>query len=241
MYARALIPFPVAGVALGLVICDPALAQVPIVNGDFNSDISGWELPADPEIVVSWDGSQGSPAPGSMRFSTSFDPPQGLATFEAFGPCFSAVPGEKLTIEGMVLADPRPPGVTCIMYPVLFDGLNCTGNRTFVGNVPLNTPGVWESKGLTFTVFPAAVSARASLEMTIFSGTGIVSCNFDSLTLTSDSRSLTPSEIPTLPPSGLLILGILLVISAKVLIGRRAQSSTRRLAGSAGHDVGPRP
>lgn len=205
--------------AISMATNDLVEAQSLIINGDFDSSIAGWSLPADPEVAITWDGSRGSPDPGSIRFSTTLDPPIAVS-FEVFGPCFSVIPSEIFTIEGMVLAEPRPPGMRCLLSVVFYDGLNCTGNRSFIGNVDLSTPGVWESQDRIQQVFASTLSARASLEMEVFSGTGIASCNFDTISLTSNERSALPSEIPTLSWPGLAFLGILVLVSAIIFLRR---------------------
>lgn len=196
-----------------------AEAQSLVSNGLFNTNIDGWTLiGGGPETVITWDGVNGSPAPGSLRMSSTLMPAQG-ATIEALSDCIATIPDEIITSEGMVLEPTPQAGVGCFITLALYQGANCTGNRLFTFNFPPNTPGVWEESGFAFNVSTVYMSAQASLTMELAGpGPGEKVCFFDTVSMTSDSRGVPIAGIPTISWPGLLVLSLLIAMAATLLV-----------------------
>jgi hypothetical protein len=71
---------------------------------------------------------------------------------------------------------------------VFFKGPNCSGPRSFSGNVPASPPRVWQQSALLVTVGTGKQSARMSLSLYLSPFPGLTTCNFDSVTLTRDPQ-----------------------------------------------------
>ena len=56
---------------LSLCAAAPAWAQNLLVNATFNTDLSGWTFSTDTDGTGIWDGTDGSPSPGSAKLSSS--------------------------------------------------------------------------------------------------------------------------------------------------------------------------
>lgn len=196
--SRILVMVVAAAIAL------PGQAQN-LISSTFDRDVAGWAVKAG-QAEISWDGMNGYPAPGSLRFSAESD-----SVFEAVSPCIKTVDNEILTAAGRVLEpEGMPPGVKCFITITLYaDAAGCTGSRTITGNVPPNNRGVWEESGFIFDVrtYPSVEVALTLVVNT--SAVGEKYCLFDSVTLASDSRA--PS-IPALSGSGVLVLCLVLSV-----------------------------
>lgn len=212
-----------AGFASALMVAMAAVsmsagAQNLVSNGQFNTDISGWTLTGGgPESTITWDGANGSPSPGSLRISSTA---QG-ANLETLGDCVNGIPGEILSVTGRVMEPTAQFGVTCHIFLIIYNDLNCTGTRTIPANVPPNTPGVWEDSGFAINIPAAGISARPTLTMELSgAGAGEKVCLFDSVVFESDSRGSPIADIPTLSRSSLFLLMVLVGIAAMGLISR---------------------
>jgi hypothetical protein len=201
----------------------PGQAQNLVSNGSFDTDVAGWAVKAG-QAEISWDGMNGYPAPGSLRFSSA----ESDSVFEAVSPCIETVDNEILTAAGRVLEpEGMPPGVSCYITITLYVDADCAGSRTFTGNVPPNNPGVWEESGFVFDV-RTVPSVEVALTLVVnTSAVGEKYCLFDSVTLTSDSRA--PS-IPALSGSGVLVLCLVLSACgvAAMTLSRARRAATSR-------------
>ena len=160
-------------------------AQTVLIDKTFDFDISAWNYFGGPEVIMRWDGDRGMPGPGSLQLSSKVKLGQDNPLFEAMSECLPVSVGERFKIEAMVLANPRF-GDRCSVSVVFFKGPNCSGPRSFSGNVPSNTPGVWEQQAALLTAGTRARSARVSLSLFLSPPAGLTTCNFDSVTLTRD-------------------------------------------------------
>jgi hypothetical protein len=162
-------------------------AQTVLIDEPFDFDIAGWNYFGGPEVIMRWDGDRGMPGPGSLQLSSKVKLGQDKPLFEAMSECLPVSVGERFKIEAMVLANPRF-GDRCSVSVVFFKGPNCSGPRSFSGNVPSNTPGVWEQQAALLTAGTRARSARVSLSLFLSPPAGLTTCNFDSVTLTRDPQ-----------------------------------------------------
>lgn len=199
-----------------------AEGQSLIPNGEFNTDVAGWSLSGGgPESVITWDGTNGFSSPGSLEISSTLVPAQGTV-LEALSDCVNTIPGEIIDVSGWMMEPTAQFGTTCFVTLVLYDGPDCTGNRTITGNVPPNTPGVWEESGFAINIPAADLSVRASLSMALNRpDPGEKICLFDTVSMTSDSRGVPMMDVPALSWTGLLFLGLFIAFAATILINRR--------------------
>lgn len=222
-------PLTLALLLLGLLMATAVQGQNLLTNGGFDSDVDGWVYFGGPETFLRWDGDRGMPNRGSLQLSSKQDIVGRNPLFEAMsGECFPVTAGEIIRVEALVLANP---GVgVCFVEVVFFKGPECSGSRSFSGNVPPNTPGVWEPRTFTIDVGTTARTARVALALFRSSGShGLTTCNFDSVSLTRgpERGAPVPEDIPTLSAAGLLALIPLIAFGAVAALRRGRPAGVR--------------
>jgi len=168
-----------------LLMAAAADAQTVLIDESFDFDIAGWNYFGGPEVIMRWDGDRGMPSPGSLQLSSKVKLSEFSPLFEAMSECFPVSEGETFVMEALFFAVPRS-GDSCSANVVFFKGPNCSGPRSFSGNIPSSPARVWEQRSLLVTVGTANQSARVSLSLHLSPPAGLTTCNFDSVTLTRD-------------------------------------------------------
>jgi hypothetical protein len=192
----------VASLFPGLAHGQPNLVS----NGDFETNVAGWTYEGAPELELSWDGSLGSPAPGSLRLSKD-GPASGTGSGEAWSPCFEPPPGRPFELRAKTYAEGS---VLCRAYLTRFSGPGCTGSREFIGfpgTVLPDEQGVW----LERLDLKSSSLSRPSFRVALFAGLGsadaVESCNFDSVVLVDQTAA-----VPTTSELGLVVLALALAL-----------------------------
>lgn len=212
--------------ALVMISSLEAHAKNLVVSSNFVNSIDGWTVGiGGAETMIAWNGADGSPAPGSLRLSSTLESATPTVV-DATSQCIDTIPDEIVSASGMVL-EPTPQfGVTCYVTLVLYTELNCSGSPVFTSGFPPNTPGVWESSGIDVAVTTAFLSVRPSLTMALNgAGAGEKTCLFDTISVESDSRGLAAADIPALSWPGMGTLIVLLALVA-LRFGYQAQAKS---------------
>lgn len=167
-------------------------------NGDFEADISSWLFIGDEGETMDWDGSIGSPQPGSLRLTAINSFTIGPA---AIGECIPAPAGSSWELRAMAREAPGSVEINCALLfightlPDCSDGIHSSLSGPTVAGTD------WTPLNLTLSVPEGFAAIRAGLGMgaaTAASG----SCNFDSVQLLGP-----PSlDVPALDRTGFLIL-----------------------------------
>lgn len=191
-----------------------------VMSDDFDDGVNRWTNSDSLQMSVTWDAMEGSPTSGSLR-STNLQLPPLTDGLLAIGTCMSTKPGERWHIETMVKKTGNLAG-NCLAVVQVFDSTDCTGLGSGSGSnatrPPLD-PDIWELRIGGGTAFPTSYSARALLIHHATLGAGIMSCNFDSVTVYNDrAPALT---IPTLSTVGHLTLAVLLSLLGCALVWQR--------------------
>ncbi len=179
-----------------------ASAQILIASEEFRDDISGWTAAGDPGGQVIWDGTQGSPAPGSLALIA----PPSAATedgFRAVGQCRNVRPLQAYTVLAQVREAPGPRAHSCLPTPVFYDSTDCQGEGSIGGVGDMPSSGSWRSESRSLTSFNSSLSMRVELVMSAEAGDVEAVCNFDSVRL-YEGRFV--QTIPFLSPTGVLLL-----------------------------------
>jgi hypothetical protein len=178
--ANLLISIPLL---VGLLTVPVVQGQTSLINEEFDSEVDDWFYSGGPEAILRWDGDRGMPNPGSLQLSSKKDIVGRNPLFEAMSEeCFRVAAGEIIQAEAMVLAN-EGAGV-CFVDIVLFRGSECSGSRSFSGNIPANSPGVWERRTASMGGGTAGGTARVALALFRYSrGRELMTCNFDSVTV----------------------------------------------------------
>lgn len=205
---------------LGLVMFLPCIGvtaasgqQEYLLNGSFNADIGSWVLISENlGETMEWDGTMGSPAPGSLRLSvvsSSFIGPR------AASECIAIPFNSEWELIAMAREEPGSAQLECGVALLLFDLEDCSDSSSALvpGNVPAATD--WTLLTLGYAAVEEFRGMRVALGMAVgTSANG--SCNFDSI------RLLGPPSlaVPALDRTGLLTLVVVLA-GAGVLLLRR--------------------
>jgi hypothetical protein len=146
---------------LGLLMTTVVQGQDLLINEEFDSGVDDWFYSGGSEAILRWDGNRGMPDPGSLQLSSKRNIGGRNGLFEVMSEeCFPVTAGEIVQAEAMVLAN-RGVGV-CFLEIVFFKGPECSGSRSFSGNSPPNTPGVWERRAFTIDVGTTSQTARVA-------------------------------------------------------------------------------
>ena len=176
-------------------------------NGHFTSDVSGWTFEGDTGTELGWDGSLGSPVPGSLRLSND-GAVSGLGVAEALSVCFEPPPGASFRLEARTFAQGN---VLCRSYISRYEGAGCTGDRSrigFSGTVVPDEEDIWIGREHGESAPQHRPSFRVALHASL-DGTGAPSsCNFDAVVLTDQAAV----EVPVLSQAGLVLLALAVVL-----------------------------
>ena len=185
------------------------------LNGNFDDNISGWEYLGDAAGSMSWDGSIGMPAPGSLKLETidTFD------TYMALSDCIPVVQDTDWEVTAMIFEAPGSVNVECFAVMAFYNEPDCSGLGPIVpANVPSVPAGSWQPFSYNTTIFPGIRGARVSLKISAGSAG---SCNFDDVTLTGPP--IAAPAIPTLDRTGVAILVVLLLTCGTLWLHRSGQ------------------
>lgn len=139
-------------IAAALMATTPARSAELLPNGQFDADIAGWNLPAAPDTVISWD-SDGMPG-GSLRIDSTWGSDPATA-IDVTSSCF-AVNGQAYYRPGDARAAVGSGG-SCNIDVLLFEDTDCLipSGYTFAST---QSEGTWEhiegaiSTGVAFRV-----------------------------------------------------------------------------------------
>lgn len=176
----------------------------------FASGITEWSSNFGPPEAISWDGSFGRAAPGSLMIQSAEVSEAML--FEAASTCFGVDPNAaRPIVTASVFADLGSPNERCGMLYVQYLSPDCTGERSFVGNTPQNAAGEWETRltgGGSFS--PSIRSAKLGLYLFRLAGAaGTATCHFDDLRI--EGRSVV--EVPSDRLTTRLLLGLSIALA----------------------------
>lgn len=167
-------------------------------NGNFDSDISGWMFYGDGTQAMQWDGTLGSPSPGSMRITAVNSPVSGAA---AASECVAAPVGTSWTVRSQAREDPGSIQLRCGLLLLLYVTPDCSDpTGPFVE--ALEVAGTdWTPLSLEYTVTAGFAGIRVAPTLSAnAAATG--SCNFDSVRLLGP-----PSlDVPVLGHTGMIVL-----------------------------------
>jgi hypothetical protein len=187
-------------------------------NGTFTSGIDGWSLETDSGFDLAWDPSMGSPSPGSLRLSGTYEG-FGVGVAEALSECVEPPLDTTFHVQTAIFADTTEGDVKCVPFITRYEGPGCTGERTRLGFPPPIEPtptGAWLPATTQASTLAALPSFRVSLFFWILNGEGVASCNFDSVVLFEEGVAV--ADIPVASDAGLLLLVGLLGLSATWLL-----------------------
>lgn len=187
-----------------------------VMTDEFDTGTELWTYTDRSGGSMDWDPTDGSPEPGSLRLATS-EPLSQFAGFLAMGACMDTEPGDLWRIEGMV----KKTGIgNCLVFIRLYDGPDCTGEGSSVGNSPIVAAGSWEVSFWEAPAFSNVYSVRPALLMSAPASAGIMSCHYDSVTVYNDRAPLV-TDVPTLSIAGQLAIASLLAFIGCALLVRR--------------------
>lgn len=207
----------VAALALAAAWAGGAPAQTLLASENFDEDVSGWAAAGAPGGQVVWDGSVGSPAPGSLALVA---PPGGESgqNFKAVGQCRDVRPAQAYTVQARLRAGLDPRRGSCFATPVFYDAADCQGEGSIGGTGDLLPDADWTSRTRSQTSFQSSVSMRVELVMAVGAGDAQATCHFDSVRL---YEGRFPQLVPALAPPWLAVLALAIAMTA-VLRGLRA-------------------
>lgn len=191
----------------------PLLAQENYLqNGDFAGDVAGWFIIGDEGETMDWDGSIGSPQPGSLRLTAinSF-----ITGPTAVGECISAPAGSSWELRAVAREAPGSVQINCGLLLIVHTLPDCSdGIHGFTSG--LNVAGTdWTPLSLQFSIPEGFGAIRAALSMGVANAAG-GSCNFDSVRLLGP-----PSlDVPALDHTGLLVLVAALALAGVFFLRR---------------------
>ncbi len=189
------------------------LAQNLLSNSTFDSNLTGWT-----GIGSTFDGANGSPAPGSARVSVV-----GLTPFsntgDHFQQCVSVVAGSNYNVGGQILNTTLPAGGATGVGVIWFSDGACTTAIIAGLSTLVTTTGSWQAVTGTLTAPVGALSATVQDYQTANATGGDVIANYDSLFFQLET------PVPTMNPWWMTALGVFLAMAAGVAIRRRRATS----------------
>ena len=185
------------------------LAQSQLANGAFDTDIANWTASSPGVATLEWDGLTGSPAPGSLRISTTAPGP-GPSGFAALSECIPAMPGSQWSLRARVREESGSLNMSCGLLFALHFNSDCSDP---LGGVVSNSSAAtteWETL-VDHLDFPTSdyQAFRVGLAM----GTSTNSngaCNFDSVELLTSPNF---AEVPTVDSAALAALAAALALA----------------------------
>jgi len=197
--------------------CGVAQAQLLLMNGGFEGDLAGWELPSTPDTTTTWQ-LDGNPA-GSLRIESSWSgPPPAVPIniIDVRSACFEIAEGNYL-VEADVRSELGFASDECHLDVILYDELDCSGGETSRAQTIAMEQGTWERVGGPLFLAPGArVAFRVSLSLWKHPSAATTTCSFDNVVLRGPDPF--PHEIPVLGPTALVFLALGLAIAALVVL-----------------------
>jgi hypothetical protein len=189
------------------------LAQNLLSNSTFDSNLTGWT-----GVGSTFDGANGSPAPGSARVSVV-----GLTPFsntgDHFQQCVSVVPGTSYNFGGQILNTALPAGGGTGVGVVWFSDGACATPMIAGLSTLVTTTGSWQGVTGTVTAPAGALSATVQDYQTADATGGDVTVNYDSLFFQLET------PVPAMNTWWMAALGVFLAMAAGVAIRRRRATS----------------
>lgn len=187
-------------VLLAAGLPEVAAASIELQTDNFESDIAGWSAAGAADTQVQWDGSKGFPDPGSLLLSTTTGPAS--ESHKAVGQCLPAQADQIYSVQALMDPELGTRSGSCFALPVFFDQPGCQGEGSVTGTGNAVSEGGWQREIRSVPSFSTTQSVRIELVMTLSTGTGPASCNFDTVSL-HEGRLEMP--IPTLTPVGIAL------------------------------------
>lgn len=210
-----------------LLLGRAAQAQLLLTNGDFDQDLSGWELPSTPDTTATWQ-ADGNPA-GSLRIESSWAGPPPMTAINVIdvrSACFAIVEG-TYQLEGDVRTELGSGMDECHLDLALFDELDCSGGETSRVQILANEQGTWERLGGPIFLTPGKrVAFRVALSLWKYPFPVTTTCSFDNVVLRGPNPL--PHEIPTLDSLALVALTLSLAIAAMAILRAHPRGQARR-------------
>jgi hypothetical protein len=215
------------GLCLLLATAGMASAQNLIVNPDFVSDLSGWNIPLLPlGYGVDWIGGGGADGPGSVRINVNADVGGSqvvLTQCVAVAASTSYDFGAHVFLVGGL--DNIPVGQLSVAWYTSGGCVNVAGGT--LSSATNNTVNAWQSVSAAGQMSPAGTaSAKVSL---IFQtpGSGTATLFYDDVYLTASGAPATPTPTPAPAPvpatgrGGLLVLLACMAVAGILILRAR--------------------
>lgn len=197
---------------LALATAEGALGQQNYLpNGDFDADVVGWALEGNPSASMAWDGSQGSPSPGSLRVSLS--PGVSLEGAFAGSECVNAPSGSLWTLTVEAREEVGSTLLGCTAFLVLHQTTNCSDPAAAFAVTQQSAGPDWTPLSVSHTMSQGFAGLRVGLNVATSSG-AVGACNFDNATLLGPSVL----DVPALGWRGVLALIIALAAVGVILL-----------------------
>jgi hypothetical protein len=189
-----------------------ASAQNLLTNPNFDTDLSGWSV-----FGAVFDGTAGSPTPGSAKFTASVAGTN-ATIFSGLTQCVSGiVAGTSYDVSGQLRLSSAPPGGTAFVAVAWYTGAACTS--------PVSTDGANGVSGATFQtsggsfVAPAgAVSANFTVWIATSTTPGSFTVNVDDAFLGTPAP---PPPVPTVSTGWIVLCGAGLAAAAVSVLRKR--------------------
>jgi hypothetical protein len=171
-------------------------AQNLLTNPDFNTDLSGWST-----FGAVFDGTAGSPSPGSAQFGGSIATTNSTI-FVSLTQCVSVVAGNSYDASGQLRLSSAPSGGTAFVAVAWYTGASCTS--------PVQTDGgngvsgaAFQKSGGSFVAPAGAVSANFTVWIATSTTPGSFTGNLDDAFLGTPG----PPPVPTMSTAWLTFFG----------------------------------
>ncbi len=200
-----------ACLVLLLASARPASAQNLLANPDFNTDLSGWNT-----FGAVFDGTAGSPSPGSAQFSGSI-----LSTnstiFVSLGQCVTGiVPGNTYDLSGQLRLTSAPAGGTAFASVAWYSDAGCT---TGIATDGANGVGgsTFQTSGGSFVAPVGAVAGNFLVWIATSTTPGSFTGNLDTAFLGPQA----PPPVPAISTAWLMLCGASLAAAGTMMFRRR--------------------
>lgn len=205
-----------AGLAL-LVSAGSASAQNLLTNPDFTTDLSGWNT-----FGAVFDGSAGSPTPGSAQFSGSIASTNSTIFVSLVQCATGIVPGNTYDLSGQLRLTSAPAGGTANVAVAWYSDAGCT--------TPLSTDGANGVSGSTFQASSGSFVAPAGAAGANFTVWIATSTTIGSFTGNLDAAFLGPQgppPVPVMSTTWLVLCGASLAVAALMMFRRTGLKEAR--------------
>jgi hypothetical protein len=198
---------------LGLLLASarPASAQNLLANPDFNTDLSGWNT-----FGAVFDGTAGSPSPGSAQFSGSIAGTN-ASIFVSLAQCVTGiVPGNTYDLSGQLRLTSAPAGGTVFAAVAWYSDAGCTTGISTDGGNPVGGSTFQASSG-SFIAPGGAVAANFLVWISTSTTPGSFTGNLDTAFLGPQG----PPPVPAISSLWLTLCAASLAAAGAMMFRRR--------------------